>query len=247
MNETKETKQERDARKEAARTTRRIGWVIFLAVMGVLVVFGGVWLSTKNETGDSNTGVVEAISATDHVRGETTNPKAILIEYSDFECPACADYEPYLQDILDEYGSKGLALVYRHYPLPQHSKALIMAKASEAAGAQGKFWEMHDLIFESQETWTKVTATEADTMIESLAKKLNLDLVKFKTDLNSQTAEDKIKADIASAQKARVLGTPTFFLNGKEINPGTSDNFARLIGEALTATTTNNVTSELAK
>ncbi|OHA58488.1 MAG: hypothetical protein A2571_01780 [Candidatus Vogelbacteria bacterium RIFOXYD1_FULL_44_32] len=238
MTDTKESKQERDARKEAARATRQMGWAVFLVTGAILLVFAGVWLTNRPENTE-DIGDVATISATDHTKGATTTPKAVLIEYSDFQCPACAAYEPLVNELASTYGPQGLTVVYRHYPLPQHNKALLMAKASEAASGQGKFWEMHDLIFAEQADWSKISVAEVEKTITAYAKKLDLDLTKFNTALNSKVVANKIQADVASAKTAKVVGTPTFFLNGQEVVARTSEDFARLIEQSLATTTAN--------
>ncbi len=241
MNETKESKQERDARKEAARATRRVGWALFSVVAVVLIVFALVW--TANRTGSPTDGVsgvnLAPIAEADHLRGATSSPKAVLVEYSDFQCPACAGYEPMIQDLVATYGNQGLVLVYRHYPLPQHNKALLMARAAEAAGEQGRFWEMHDLIFVDQEKWANLGAIDAQKTVEGYAGQLKLNLSAFSKALNSKKVEDKIKTDMESGRTALVVGTPTFFLNGQEVSARTTGDFAKQIEVALMATTTN--------
>src|SRR3989344_7867605 len=120
-----------------------IGLAALLVVVALILIFAGVWWA--NRAADGGTGTVAkvaAITAADQVRGATTTPKLTLVEYSDFQCPACAGYESFIQVIVKDYAPAGLALVYRHFPLSQHNKAILMAQAAEAAGQQGRFWEM---------------------------------------------------------------------------------------------------------
>ncbi len=151
-----------------------------------------------------------------------------------------------MAEVVTAYGDRGLALVYRHYPLSQHNKALLMAQAAEAAAAQGKFWEMHDLIFAKQAEWTTKSLAEAETTIAGFARTLGLEPKKFATDLVADATSDKIKADMASGERAGVAATPTFYLNGRFFKAGTAGEFKAAIEAALAenndsvATTTEN-------
>lgn len=130
--------------------------------------------------------------------------KTVLIEFSDFECPYCAEAHKTLKQLLAKYPNE-LTLVYKHFPLIQiHAEALPAAKASWAAYQQGKFWEYHDALFTNQKQL-------GETLYLDIAKKLNLDLSKFKSDRN--LADSAIKNDLQLAQKLRLAGTPSFVIN----------------------------------
>jgi protein-disulfide isomerase len=193
-----------------------------------------VWLAKSSE---DNTplvaGNVEEIEAIDHILGEESAPKATLVEYSDFQCPACASYEPLLESIIADYESEGLRFVYRHFPLPSHLNAISAAKASEAAGNQGKFWEMHGLLFENQTTWSGQLPSEVVNTFATYAGQLGLDEDKFKTDFEAEATEERVRRDLLSGQKAGVAGTPTFYLNGVELSARVESEFRAQIEEAL--------------
>lgn len=195
---------------------------VILAIVGLFV--GLVYLgSGKPPVTTLATAVSES---TDRIKGPNT-AKVTLVEYSDFECPACAQYEPILKQLLETY-EKELRLVYRHYPLVQiHPQALPSAQASEAAHKQGKFWEMHEILFDRQSAWSK--AEEPLDLFISYAKELGLDESKFTADMESSDVEEKITADMAGAIGSGITGTPTFFLNGKKISPRSFDEFKNLI------------------
>ena len=132
-------------------------WLGALIVLSLIVV-GGAILFVQNQSATLSgnvTGLTPAISASDHFLG---NPgaKVTLVEYADFECPACAEYYPLVKQLANDYTDK-ILFVYRYFPLPQHANAIPTAKASEAAGDQGKFWEMHDLLFDNQTKWENVS------------------------------------------------------------------------------------------
>lgn len=140
----------------------------------------------------------------------STNPKAVLVEFSDFECPACGAAQPEVKKVIDKYRDK-LKFVYRHFPLEQHQNARSAAEAAEAAGNQNKFWEMHDRLFINQ---TKLSSSTYET----LAKELDLNLETFKQDLASGKSKDKVQRDLADGVSVGVNATPTFFLNGRKLN-----------------------------
>ncbi len=157
---------------------------------------------------------------------------ATLTEYGDFQCPACAAYEPVVQQLRKDYGDK-LAFVYRQYPLYTiHPHALAAAYASEAAGLQNKFWDMHDILFAKQDGWAK--SSNAATLFEGYATELKLDMDKFKTDVVSSAVQGAASYDYAEGEKLGVNSTPTFYLNNeKVVNPGSGEGFKALIDAAL--------------
>lgn len=133
--------------------------------------------------------------------------KTVLIEFSDFECPYCAEAHKTLKQLLAKYPNE-LTLVYKHFPLSQiHAEALPAAKASWAAYQQGKFWEYHDALFTNQKQL-------GETLYLDIAKKLNLDLSKFKRDRT--LADSAIQNDLQLAQKLRLSGTPSFVINSEK-------------------------------
>ena len=155
------------------------------------------------------------------------NAKVTLVEYSDFECPACKSYAPIITQLNKDFPDD-LKIVYRHFPLPQHKNARVAAQAAESAGAQGKFWEMENLIFEKQNEWADNSNAEENFV--SYATSLGLNIEKFKSDFNSDLAKTKIENDYASGEKSKLTYTPTFFLDSKQIqNPQGYEEFKSLI------------------
>ncbi len=173
------------------------------------------------------------ISEDDWIKGNK-DAKITLIEYSDFQCPACALYYDIMKDVIDEFGGH-IKFVYRHFPLKsKHKNAELAAHAAEAAGLQGKFWEMHDLLFENQEAWSGLDKSEAENTFIGYAANLNLNQKQFVDDMSSTKVKDKVNAQYESAQKAGLAGTPTFFFNGEQIsNPRGFDAFRTLIRETI--------------
>lgn len=171
------------------------------------------------------------LDQSDWTKGAKT-PKVTFTEYSDFQCPACGAYYPMLEEMFAEYKDK-ISFTYRHFPLPQHKNALPAAYASEAAGAQGKFWEMADMLFKNQVDWSE--STSAITIFEGYAKKIGLDIVKYKTDVKSDAVKAKVARDLQSGKLSLVDHTPTFFINGKKSdNPRSAQELKALIEYAIT-------------
>lgn len=156
-------------------------------------------------------GSIPSISDVDHVKGGTSAP-VTLIEYSDFQCPACSAFEPVIENILATYGDD-VQFAYRHFPLYTiHANAEEAAYASEAAAIQGKFWEMHDLLFDRQADWESLADTTG--MFVAYADLLELNVEQFTSDLTSDAVRDRVKIDVNSANAAGISATPTFYLNG---------------------------------
>lgn len=182
----------------------------------VIVLFTGSLVVIAKFSGRSGGLVPELakVSTQDHVKGNPES-KAILVEYSDFQCPACGAMYPIIKQVVKESGDN-VQLVYRQFPLISiHSNALPAARAAEAAGKQGKFWEMHDLLFEHQKDWEKAN-NPVDNFV-GYARDLGLNEDQFRKDSESDEVKNKVDGDIVSGGGAGVNSTPTFFLNGKKM------------------------------
>lgn len=146
------------------------------------------------------------ISAEDHIQGPE-NAEVTLVEYGDYECPHCAHAHPMVRRIQKRFGEK-LRFVFRNFPLTQsHPHAEAAAETAEFAGANGKFWEMHDLLFENQERMNR------DLFLE-LANKLELSADGLTEALEEEKFEARVRADFSGGVRSGVNGTPTFFING---------------------------------
>jgi len=152
--------------------------------------------------------LMELINSHDHSVGPANAPLE-LVEYGDYECPHCGHAYPIIKEIQQRLGDE-LRFVFRNFPLARiHPNAFAAAVATEAAALQGKFWEMHDLIFEHQR------ALDNDNIL-LLAASLGLDAEQFETDIHKQSLSDKVETDFESGIRSGVNGTPTFFINGKK-------------------------------
>jgi protein-disulfide isomerase len=149
-----------------------------------------------------------------HAQGDPKAP-VTLEEFGDFQCPPCGALHPVLKTMQQEFGP-ALRIIFREFPLvPAHQYALAAARAAEAAGMQGKFWEMHDLIYENQKSWSN--AFDVRPIFEGYATKIGLDVEKFKRDLSSETVAQRILQDGKRGRSMGVQGTPTVFINGREV------------------------------
>jgi protein-disulfide isomerase len=153
-----------------------------------------------------------------------------VIEYSDFQCPFCAQYAPILDKLRAKYGDR-VRFVFRFFPLADHKYGSISAKVAYAAFLQGKFWEMHDLLFEHQKEWS--ASPDPRPYFDSYAQSLGLDLEKFHADTDAQSTTDFIARQAAEGDKAGVTHTPWFVVGDSVVLPRNLEQFDKLIREAL--------------
>lgn len=210
-------------------------WIIFGAV--IVVLFGGlIAISAKDRIDVSNlnqnsvlTASEQSGSIADQVYGNKDS-KVILVEYGDFQCPGCASaYQP-VKTVMEKYKDQ-VAFVFRNNPLTSiHPNAKAAAANVEAAGLMGKYWEMHDVVYQNQDAWKGATATERNDLFASYATQVGLDGEKFKKTLadNTERINKKINFDLALGGKSKVTGTPTFYLNGDIVDQKVKD--GKLVG-----------------
>ncbi len=161
------------------------------------------------------------------------NPEStvVLSEYADFQCPACRNAEASIDAIVGEFGSQ-IRFEFNHFPLKEiHRNAIAAGIASEAAGKQGKFWEMKDKLFDNQQDWAE--SSNANEMFKQYANELGLDAEAFATDLADPALKAKIDAGRRDGEGKNVNSTPTFFLDGQRIRPASLDDFRNLVREAV--------------
>lgn len=205
-------------------------WGISALVLGGMV-FGMIKIASHNSSNiNTPLSLINFVTEGDWIRGKK-DAKNVITEYSDFQCPACASYYEILKMVSKEFDGE-VAFVYRHFPIRQiHANAEIAALSAEAAGKQGKFWEMHDMLFENQKKWEK--EKNVREIFITYAKELGIDEEQFKKDLDSKEIKNKVDSDYQSGIEARVNHTPTFFVNGKEIqNPRSYEEFKKIINDA---------------
>ncbi len=206
---------------------RILPFVIILGVLGVAV--GSAWYLKKSSTNNPVTVATgspaqnAASTPLPRVTAPGANPPhslgpadapATLEEFGDFECPPCAQFHPILKRMHEEFGDK-LRVIFREYPLPNHQHAMSAASAAEAAALQGKFWEMHHLLYDNQQTWHETF--DVRPIFEGYANQLGLNIDRFNRDKNSDFVAKRITEDGRRARSLGVAGTPTAFLNGREM------------------------------
>ncbi len=167
----------------------------------------------------------DALVTSDANRIGNASASAYLVEFSDFQCPACRAFAPVVETLATSYGDR-LLIVYRHYPLSQHAFAKPAAMAAEAAGEQGKFWEMATLLFANQDRLS--TAPWG-----ALADDLKLDRTKFDAAMNSDALKAKIDRDETTAIGLNLSGTPSFFLNGVKLTVTNPIELKKTVEEAI--------------
>ncbi len=208
--------------------------LIITGAVTLFILFGGIFFLSKNGSNpkpviiDSNL----LIRSNSHKTASTSaNPKVTIVEFGDYQCPACGVAYPITKEVLKNYGNN-INFVFRNFPLPQHKNAPIAAEAAEAAGAQGKFWEMHDKLYEVQNQWD--TSDKPLDKFLVYAKDLKLDEKKFKSDVESSKYSKEINADVADGTAIGINATPTFYVNGQALSGiPTYEQFKSLIDTAL--------------
>lgn len=193
-------------------TDAKFGLGVVLAT--ILIIGGGAWYASRNaSTGTTSDTVVgdtsRLVREDDPVLGATENVAVTVVEFGDFECPACGALHRPLKAVKQELADQPVQFSYRHFPLAQHDYAQLAAEAAVAAQAQGKFWEYHDLLFENQQNLERAA-------LERHAEQLGLNMDQFKEALDNNTHRDTVQQDIGDGRSLGVNSTPTLYINGKQ-------------------------------
>ncbi|HSX27610.1 MAG TPA: thioredoxin domain-containing protein [Patescibacteria group bacterium] len=215
--------------------TKRFALIIAIFILG----FAGFLIFVKKDAkAPSNNSVVKPTSHT-FGQGKTG---VTLVEYGDFQCPACYSFEPVILQVRSKYQEQ-ITFQFRNFPLFQiHKNALVAARAAEAASLQGKFWEMHDKLYENQDPTGKtgwVVASDPASFFVTFAGQLGLDTSKFSADLKSSYTNDLVQADLSEGQKLSLSSTPSFILDGNKLEDprNTIEWFSGVIDDAIKAKT----------
>ena len=150
-----------------------------------------------------------------HIRGNPDAP-ATLEEFADFQCPPCGSFAIFGEELLKQYDSR-LRIVFRNFPLPGHKHAREAALAAEAAGLQGRFWEMHDVLYREQAVWSKAPNTRE--LFESYAGTIGLNLDQFRKDMDGEKVRERVDSDHALGDSLGIKLTPTLFINNQPVDP----------------------------
>lgn len=209
---------------------------IFYGLVGLILIISVIGLasvsSNRSQEEKEKEQAILSVKEDDNVYSRNES-KVALVEYLDFQCPACASTYPMVNKIKDEYKDK-IQYILRHYPLSIHRFGFEASMAAEAAGKQGKFWEMVEVLFANQRTWAASSSDQIESIFKGYAQELELDIDKFISDYNSQEVKDRVRRDMTEGTEIGVNSTPTFILNGKVIsNPRNIEEFRSLIDKEL--------------
>jgi protein-disulfide isomerase len=213
---------------------RILTWLGF-AIIIALIVVGLVVASKKSASTTTEVAIPlpSPVTSADWSRGNQNGPVTI-VEYGDFQCPACQAYYPLVEQVFAD-SSTTVRFVFRHFPLPQHPDAIPAAKAAEAAGDQGKFWQMYALLYSQHTDWDSLS--DPTSVFVGYAQKLGLNVSQFSSDMNSAAVAKKISDSVAAGTAAGIDYTPTFFINGFRVeNPESYDEFITDIQNAASST-----------
>lgn len=215
-------------------------WIIF-GIIVVAFIGGMLVFSESNKINLDGIDLGKIIPASDqngnteeHVKG-SADSKVVLVEYGDYQCAGCASVYKRINSIAEDYKNE-LAVVFRNYTINSHQNALSAAAAAESANLQGKFWEMHNLIYDNQTEWSNAGVTERNDLYLSYAKQLGLDETKFTEGMKDTSVRKKIEFDKSVAKAAGLDSTPYFILNGEKIDYETwsdDDKLRELIDKVL--------------
>lgn len=220
-------------------------WLILSAVVigliGVFVLTGG----KADNTSVTFTGNPREVQADDHIRNPQASHDVVLMEYADFECPGCGALYPVLRQVESEFGDQ-VTFIFRHFPLTTiHRNTFAAHRAAEAAGRQGQFFAMHDMLYENQESWngpssvdpSGATIEAATSIFHQYAINLGLDIDKFDTDFASEDVASFINKYVDSGQQLNISSTPTILINGQQIQtPSSIDQLRQVIQDAIDQT-----------
>ncbi len=200
-------------------------------IAGIVVIFGLVFALTRNNGNNANS--ASSSNGSYNVEGQG-KAGVKLTEYGDFECPYCEEYYPIVKQVVsDEFSN--ITFQFINFPLTSiHPNAFAGARAAEAAALMGKFWQMHDALYTSANWQQWSTSSDPIPYFKQYAQSLGLNINTFMSDFNSNKVNSIVEADIAKANKLNLNGTPTFFLDGKQISvaPQVSA-FEKLINQAI--------------
>ena len=203
-----------------------------IGILTVLIVAGILVFGSRSSTEKITAKTVDApelVRESSQALGPA-DAKVTIVEFADFQCPACAASHPTLKQLITDYGDK-IRFVFRHYPLAMHANAQLAARAAEAAGKQGKFWELHSLLYENQNAWAFQLKPEGKFV--EYAKELGLNEEQFKADLTDVTTADKIAQDMGDGDALGVDATPTIYFNSEKLGSPSDQVLRSKIDEAL--------------
>ena len=191
-----------------------MGGLIFISKQNTLDVSGVdkfAIINNQEKADEVKSGIPDQVDG-------NRDAKIVLIEYGDYSCPGCATLDTSMKSVLKEY-KKDIAVVFRHFPITSiHPNSKIAAAYAEAAGLQGKFWEMHSKLFSTRTDWSSASADKRNEIFNNYAESLGLDIEKLKQDITSEAVTKKLNFDQAIGKASDISATPSVFLNGKALS-----------------------------
>lgn len=186
----------------------------------ILMIVGVAFFFAGDDSGNSAPETVSAnelVSQTPHLKGATESAQVTIVEFGDFQCPACRSAEPMVRQVVAQYPDS-VEFIYRHFPLDSiHPNARAAAAASEVAAQEGKFWPMHDLLFQNQPEWAEIrNRSELNDTFANYAEQLEIDKTEFLERIDSDEVKALVQEDAAVAARLGLSSTPTFFVNGQQ-------------------------------
>lgn len=199
-------------------------------VVALVIIFNTLGNDASQATGPTGS-EAQIVREDSHRLYQAPDEKAVLVEFLDFECEACLAAYPVVEDLSEEYG-ENLTVVARYFPLPGHPNSETAAAAVEAAAQQGKFKEMHSVMYETQTEWSH-TNEDRSPVFRGYAEDLGLDMDAYDAAIADPATMERVNVDKNDAIALNLEGTPTFFLDGEKIQPATLEEFRQLIETAI--------------
>ena len=200
-------------------------------IVATVVILGGAIFYFSRPAVPQKGADATLLTREDSNKTSTTLASVTLVEFGDFQCPACGAYHPLVKQLLSEFHTD-VTFVFRNFPLPMHANSTVAAQAAESAGKQGKYWEMYDMLYEKQKDWS--TSGKPKEVFTEYATSIGMDPEKFAKNLDDPDIKKKIDRDTKDGELLGVNATPTFYLNGDKLdNPSSIEDFRTLVKAAL--------------
>jgi len=205
---------------------------LFLGIIIGTIAIVGIGIAILSRPAGTQKVDASLLIRPDSYKISTSSARVTLVEFSDFQCPACGAYYPVVQQVIKDFTGT-MNFVYRNFPLTDlHPNAQLAAQAAEAAGVQGKYWEMYGMLFTKQNDWS--ASSSVRDIFTQYAQTLGINVDQFKKDIDSDAVKNKIARDVADGNALGISGTPTFFLDGVKLdNPASLADFETAVKNAV--------------
>lgn len=204
--------------------------MIIVGIISVAILFGGAWLYQKNTPKDELVANQDALVRENSMKMEAIDEKLVVVEFGDYQCPACSYIAPGIKELQETY-KDSVTFVFRDFPLNIHANAMKASQLTYIANEQGKYWEMHEKLYNLQTEWEKVS--DPTDLFVSYAKALNMNTEDVKKKLSSDIYIDRIKDDVKDASLLGINSTPTFFVGNTIIRSANYDAIKKAIDVEL--------------